>query len=248
MYLGGNELTGAIPPTLGQLGHLQGLDLSHNRLTGAIPSALGQLGQLERLYLGGNELTGAIPPALGQLGHLITLDLSHNRLTGAIPPALGQLGHLETLELTGNLLTGVIPPALKSPAPFGTLLVAGAYTNQAEHWEGHYHVLRQGRQVTVTLNTRRSPVWHGAREHLQPLVRLPDGFQPVLPVTWTVTARSVTAQGQPRPTAPAVTVILEVRSDGTVYHVDAPTLDGAGYVEYHTTITWITDELDSAHG
>ena len=246
--LGGNELTGPIPSALGRLGHLQTLDLGGNELTGPIPPALGQFGQLLVLDLSDNELTGPIPPVLGQLGQLEWLGLSRNRLTGSIPSSLDQLGRLQKLDLTDNLLTGFFPPELEPLAPFGTLSVVGAYTNQAEHWEGQYQVLRQGRRVTVTLSTRRSPVWHGAREHLQPLLRLPHGFQPVLSVTWTVAAQPVTAQGQPRLTAPVVTVILEVRSDGTVYHVDAPTLEGAGYVEYHTAVTWITDELDPAYG
>ena len=46
------------------------------------------------------------------------------------------------------------------------------------------------------------------------------------------------------PEAPAVTIILEARPDGTVHHLDAPTLDGAGYAGYRTAITWMTEERD----
>ena len=35
-------------------------DLQNNQLTGPIPPELGQLSQLEQLYLGNNQLTGSI--------------------------------------------------------------------------------------------------------------------------------------------------------------------------------------------
>ena len=106
-------LLGSIPPELGQLDHLQVLDLRHNQLTGSIPSELGQLGQLRILNLSFNRLTGVIPPELGQLGHLQRLELDRNRLTGPIPSELGQLGQLGWLRLDHNRLTCTIPPELE---------------------------------------------------------------------------------------------------------------------------------------
>ena len=106
------SLVGSIPPELGQLGHLQELDLRHNQLTGSIPPELGQLSHLQELDLGHNWLTGSIPPELGRLGHLQGLELDRNRLTGSIPPELGRLGHLQELNVSSNQLTGSIPPEL----------------------------------------------------------------------------------------------------------------------------------------
>ena len=64
LILSGNQLTGPIPQTLGQLDSLWILDLSDNQLTGPIPKTLGQLENLRSLYLSGNLLTGCIPSAL----------------------------------------------------------------------------------------------------------------------------------------------------------------------------------------
>ena len=114
LYLPDNNLTGMLPPELGNLSRLERLLLMENTLTGAIPPELGSLSQLERLSLSGNTLTGAIPPELGSLSQLQSLSLSGNTLTGAIPRELGSLSRLQRLWLNGNTLTGAIPPELGS--------------------------------------------------------------------------------------------------------------------------------------
>ncbi len=110
--LNGRDLTGEIPPELGELTHLRRLSLRGNRLGGAIPPEMGQLTPLARLDLSGNSLTGGIPRELGALSHLVALDLSNNQLTGPIPPEVSQLANLEMIFLGGNDLSGCIPPTL----------------------------------------------------------------------------------------------------------------------------------------
>ena len=112
LYLGYNQLSGSIPPELGNLTHLKWLILFDNQLTGSIPPELGNLTHLKWLILFDNQLTGSIPPELGNLTHLEWLDLDDNQLSGSIPPELGNLTHLESLGLDDNQLTGSIPPEL----------------------------------------------------------------------------------------------------------------------------------------
>lgn len=112
LSLYGNRMSGSIPPELGNLSKLRSLNLTGCFLHGSIPAELGQLTGLVSLSLSGNNLTGSIPPELGQLTNLIDLTLSANELTGAIPSELGNLKNLDSMFLSGNALTGSIPPEL----------------------------------------------------------------------------------------------------------------------------------------
>ncbi len=107
-----NELTGSIPPELGNLINLNGLWLHNNQLTGSIPSELGNPVTLQYLYLNNNQLIGNMPPELGSLVNLNYLYLDSNQLTGGIPPELGNLVYLTVLYLDSNQLTGKIPTEL----------------------------------------------------------------------------------------------------------------------------------------
>ena len=62
-----------------------GLDLYNNQLTGSIPPEIGNLTNLTYLNLGDNQLTGSIPSEIGNLTNLTSLILSGNQLTGGIP-------------------------------------------------------------------------------------------------------------------------------------------------------------------
>ena len=118
-----NDLSGSIPPELGNLTGLETLSLSGNALSGSIPPSLGNLTNLTRLSLYSNELSGSIPPELGRLIKLESLSLAHNRLTDLIPVELGNLTKLESLSLTENHLTGSIPVELGGLANLESLLL-----------------------------------------------------------------------------------------------------------------------------
>ena len=109
-----NELSGAIPPELGQLKNLEYLDLRDNDLSGPIPVELGQLQNLQQLIFWDNSLTGPIPSELGQLQNLEQLVLGNNQLVGPIPPELSESRNLQLVNLRWNDLTGVIPPELSN--------------------------------------------------------------------------------------------------------------------------------------
>ena len=110
--INGNNLTGVLPPELGNLSNLVYIDLSNNRLSGNIPPELGNLSNLEGLELNSNQLNGSIPTELGNLSNLEVLKLSYNELNGSIPTELGNLSNLEVLELSYNELNGSIPTEL----------------------------------------------------------------------------------------------------------------------------------------
>jgi Leucine-rich repeat (LRR) protein len=93
---------------IGDLEGLATLDLSFNELSGAIPSSLGRLTRLLYLLLGNNNLGGSIPSSFG-FSDLITLDFSSNLLSGEIPSSFGTLSVLSELLLGNNSLTGPAP-------------------------------------------------------------------------------------------------------------------------------------------
>ena len=124
LRLGGNNLSGQIPPELGNLSKLEHLSIQYNQLRGSIPSRLSHLTELTSLSLNGNRLTGAIPPELSGLNNLQILLLDYNELTGSIPSELGNLSELVVLWLHNNQLTGTIPPELGSPPNLDELLLS----------------------------------------------------------------------------------------------------------------------------
>ena len=144
MYLSGNQLSGAIPASLGNLTKLTVLSLWNNQLTGQIPASLGNLTKLtllsisvnnldgpipdlsrltslQYLYLRNNQLSGEIPASLGSLTSLLELSLRNNQLTGEIPASLGSLTSLQALYLNANQLSGAIPGTLNSLTNLTTL-------------------------------------------------------------------------------------------------------------------------------
>ncbi|XP_047330561.1 probable LRR receptor-like serine/threonine-protein kinase At1g67720 [Impatiens glandulifera] len=60
IWLGNNSLSGTIP-NVSSLKQLKTLHLEFNQLTGEIPPLLGDIGSLNELFLQGNNLTGEVP-------------------------------------------------------------------------------------------------------------------------------------------------------------------------------------------
>jgi len=80
MHLYSNQLSGSIPPELGNMTAPVDLILGHNRLSGRIPPDLGNMTAVKSLNLASNQLNGAIPTELSSLSTLLLLDLSYNAL------------------------------------------------------------------------------------------------------------------------------------------------------------------------
>ncbi len=112
LWLSDNQLSGSIPPELGNMTNLRHLRLAHNQLSGSIPPELGNMTNPTQLWLSDNQLSGSIPPELGNMTNLLLLELGSNQLSGLIPPELSRLNKLHTLSLPNNQISGSIPPEL----------------------------------------------------------------------------------------------------------------------------------------
>ena len=75
------------------------VNLANNQLSGPIPPELGNLANLSRMELFGNQLSGPIPPELGNMREMAELYLYGNALSGPLPESLGDLTELAYLHL-----------------------------------------------------------------------------------------------------------------------------------------------------
>jgi len=115
IYLSGNpNLGGSIPATIGQLSNLEELEIIYSSLSGTLPDSLFSLNNLKTLNLFRNQLSGTLPKDLQRLSNLIELNLTYNQFTGTIPREWGNLTNLEYLGLWGNQLSGSIPAELSN--------------------------------------------------------------------------------------------------------------------------------------
>ena len=101
LELDGNDLSGPIPPEIGNLRALKWLSLDYNRLSGPIPPEIGSLAALEWLQLSVNELSGPIPPEIGSLAALKYLSLGQN------PRALAGSAH-------AKVWTRILPEVIRT--------------------------------------------------------------------------------------------------------------------------------------
>ncbi|GJP58852.1 hypothetical protein CLOP_g4775 [Closterium sp. NIES-67] len=109
-----NNLSGRIPPFCASPKHasLRSLRLSGNQMSGAVPASLGRCGGLENLFLDDNRLSGSLPATFRMLRRLRLVRLERNRLWGPLP--LARLENITEIWLDGNALSGPIPLDLSS--------------------------------------------------------------------------------------------------------------------------------------
>ncbi len=86
--------------TADEEGHVTELYLSDNNLSGPLPPEIGDLPRVETLWLHGNALTGPIPPEIGRLAQVGYLSLADNQFEGPIPAEIGGLASVDTLYLS----------------------------------------------------------------------------------------------------------------------------------------------------
>ncbi|MED6130401.1 hypothetical protein PIB30_000909 [Stylosanthes scabra] len=115
------NLSGQIPPAVGDLPYLQTLEFHKlPKLIGPIQPNIANLKNLKQLTISWTNISGPVPDFLSQLTNLQLIDLSFNSLSGPIPSSLSQLPNLVSLRLDRNRLTGPIPDSFgsfKKPGP-----------------------------------------------------------------------------------------------------------------------------------
>lgn len=115
------NLTGTLPPSIGNLQRLQHLYVDFNHLNGTLPDFFSKLTSLASLSLQGNSFDGTIPTSLGELSKLRSLHIDHNHLSGSIPSSFGGLP-LNDLTASNNALTGSLPASLANIARKGRVV------------------------------------------------------------------------------------------------------------------------------
>ncbi|XP_057799506.1 receptor kinase-like protein Xa21 [Salvia miltiorrhiza] len=148
-----NKFSGYIPTHLGNLRHLQILQLFRNNLTqapsssfitsltncksltilsiddnplnGVIPASVGNLSSALRTFTTVNcKFSGSIPVEIGNLSNLMALELSANELSGNIPLTISHLHELQGLYVSYNMLGGSIPHAICDLFRLDTLIMS----------------------------------------------------------------------------------------------------------------------------
>eukprot|EP00249_Psilotum_nudum_P009961 c22254_g2_i1 orf=286-2409(+) len=112
LLLNSNEFTGSIPDEIGQLEHVDILNLDYNQLSGTIPTSITQLVTLTELHLDNNRFTGFLPD-LSNLRKLEVLELGYNGFDSSpIPSWLSSFEGLRSLKMGKCNLTGILPPQI----------------------------------------------------------------------------------------------------------------------------------------
>lgn len=107
---------------------VEGIDLTGNNLTGIIPPEIGDLTELVRLSFFVNDITGEVPTEIWSLSKLKTLWIGLQAskqftLTNGIPPEISNLQQLEWLNVAGIALTQPLQPELFNLPNFAILRI-----------------------------------------------------------------------------------------------------------------------------
>ncbi|KAH3760891.1 LRR-GTPase of the ROCO family [Pelomyxa schiedti] len=108
-----NDLTGSIPDVFTSMMTVSTWSSLNNRLSGTIPASL-MLSTILYINLENNTLTGSIPAAVSNLSAVELISFMWNNLDGTVPSELGNLPYLEHIWLAENNLAGTVPSSLFS--------------------------------------------------------------------------------------------------------------------------------------
>ncbi|CAI9090630.1 OLC1v1025445C2 [Oldenlandia corymbosa var. corymbosa] len=115
------NLTGTIPPQLGNLSFMVSLDISSNNFDGELPDEFALFRRLKVLDVSFNNLNGQFPPWITSFQELEYLSLMNNSFTGVIPPSISNMSKLTTLSASYNHLQGNIPAGIFNMSSLGRI-------------------------------------------------------------------------------------------------------------------------------
>ncbi|CAI0409254.1 unnamed protein product, partial [Linum tenue] len=110
----GFNVTGVLPPELGNLTRLTELDFTRNYINGTIPPSLAQLRNLTILFLNNNSLSGEVPGWV--LNSKDSFDLSYNNFTGRAQPSCQQLD-VNLVSSYSSSVSNSVPWCLRKDLP-----------------------------------------------------------------------------------------------------------------------------------
>ncbi|XP_022680049.1 receptor-like protein 2 [Setaria italica] len=147
--LGGNQFSGKIPDSIGQLKRLQELHLDCNNLSGELPASLGTCTDLKIVNLKGNNLNGQLRQVnFSTMLNLQVLDLMLNSFTEEIPESIYSCSNLTALRLSSNNFSGQLSPRIGNLKSLSFLSLAN---NSFANITNTLHVLKNSRKLTTLL-------------------------------------------------------------------------------------------------
>ncbi|XP_021802527.1 putative receptor-like protein kinase At3g47110 [Prunus avium] len=149
------DLTGTIPPYLGNLSFLVELDLRNNSFHDTLPHELSYLRRLKFIGLRFNNFMGSIPLWFGSFPKLQRLDLYGNQFSGTIPSTIFNLSTLQDINLSYNKLSGAIPRQIGNLTMLKTIYLDFNNFNEIPKEIGFLHQLKK---LYVQLNALKGPV------------------------------------------------------------------------------------------
>jgi len=186
LVLNDNNLQGSLPPAIGDLVHLQQLDLgSHvtsfpaenlcryrsNRQSQDDATQLNTPREISAPFLCVNRLVGTIPPQIKNLTKLRQLylgDGAHVVINGnqlTLPPEIGNLGNLQELQLSGIQLT-TLPPEIGNLSNLQDLQLSGNQLTTLPPEIGNLSglqglYLEQNQLTTLPIEITQLELWRG---------------------------------------------------------------------------------------
>ncbi|XP_074369253.1 leucine-rich repeat receptor protein kinase HPCA1-like [Apium graveolens] len=180
VLLNGNQFSGSIPETIGNVQTLEVLRLDRNALTGKVPPNLINLSNLNQLNLSHNKLSGPLPNLTG-MNSLNHVDLSNNSFEQSEAPAwFSTLSSLTTLVVENGSLQGTVPSELfnlpqiqqvdlKNNHFSGMLNLSGSISQQLELIDlqnNFISYITLGSGYNNTLKLRGNPICNGTLSNM----------------------------------------------------------------------------------